>query len=639
MVKLTNQLFMTRFLPQYLLYPRVWCIAMFTACHFLCAPPIHGAGNPSPLSPVDQVIEEKFDWDKERNHWSYQPPVASDAPAVNHSDWPNRKLDFYILAKLEGAGGSPSPTGDFRRLIRRLNMDLTGLPPAVEELEALPDRYDPILYSERVERLLNSYAYGERMTSLWLNLARYAEDQAHKVGSNTSMFYPNAYLYRQWVIEAFNRDLAYDEFIRMQLAADLVPLDRNDDIRALGFLGLGPKYYNRGLLEVQADEWEDRVDTVTRSFLGLTVACARCHDHKYDAITIEDYYSLAGIFASTDMVNLHLKSDGSKVTDEERKSRKFEIHAVKEGKVRNLPVFKRGQVSDKGLETPRRFLRILSDDIPQPFNQGSGRLELAQSIATSTNPLTARVYVNRIWGIFMGEPLVSTPSNFGELGSHPTHPELLDDLAVRFIESGWSTKWLIREILYSATYRQSSKVTSGGELDDPENRLLGRMNRKRVSIEMWRDSAMAIAGMLDQKGGQSLELSDKSNFRRTVYSRISRLSLDKMLMQFDYPDANVHSAERNSTITPTQKLYAMNDPFFINLARNFAENLKASNNGGSVDQLVNHAFKQVYFREADKLELEASRTFLTNGTGEIEPDRLIQFCQSLLISNEMIYLD
>lgn len=612
-----------------------WVNWMFTFFLLLSIiPPSQANEATNKYKELDSIIEEKLDWEKERKHWAYQKPNKHPRPSVTLSTWPKRKIDFFVLKKLENRALAPSETGSFPALIRRLAFDITGLPPEDAQLKNLPDEFDPTIYQETVEKLLNSYAFGERMTSLWLNLARYAEDQAHKVGSNTSMFYPNAHLYRQWVIDAFNKDLPYDKFIELQLAADLITPSDMENVKALGFLGLGPQYYNRGRLEVQADEWADRVDTVSRTFLGLTVACARCHDHKYDAITIEDYYSMAGVFASTQMKNHHYKADGTKLTDKDKKSRKYEIHIVEDGKPKNLPVFLRGQVSNKGMETPRRFLKVLSNDTPKEFKKGSGRLELAEAISSPKNPLTARVYVNRIWGLFFGKALVNTQSNFGQLGIEPTHPKLLDDLSVRFIESGWSTKWLIREIVFSSSYIQDSNPTTDQTAVDPENLLLGRMNKKRLSIEMWRDASLLISGELDSFGGKSKELTDKSNFKRTVYSRISRLSLNNMLMQFDYPDANVHAAERSTTITPTQKLYALNDPFFWELAENFATNLTRQNQAG-INEIVQDAFEKVYFRKPYPEELDASVRFLSSNDSKA----LKQFCHSLLISNEMIYLD
>lgn len=605
----------------------------------------HAADDPGGDSGgIDAVLEEKFDWDKAREHWAFRPPTSSVRPAVKNGSWPSTRLDYFTLHKMEENGLAPAATAQFTQLLRRVTFDLTGLPPDPDVFRQIPEEpgQREEFYHHYVSGLLNSHAFGERMASFWLNLARYAEDQAHQVGNDTKHFYPNAWRYRSWVIESFNSDRPYNEFINLQLAADFTDLEDAGDIKALGFLGLGPKYYNRGRLEVQADEWEDRVDTVTRTFLGLTVACARCHDHKYDPITIEDYYSLAGVFASTDMVNQQFDEQGRPVSEEEKKARTHEIHVVQDGRVRNLPVYRRGQTSSPGPETPRRFLRVLHEGTPKPFTEGSGRLELAEEISSSDNPLAARVYVNRIWALLFGRGLVDTPSNFGELGSRPTHPRLLDDLAVRFMESGWSTKWLIREMVFSSTYRQSATATAEVLRSDPENRLLSRMNRKRLPVEMWRDAVLKVSGLLDRSGKKSFVLSgqeEKRAFRRTVYSRISRLELDAFLMQFDYPDANVHSADRAETITPTQKLYAMNDNFFLESAASMARKLLAEYPSGDPEKLIQSAFLETCFRLPEERETRRILNFLEEEESMPFASRLELLAHTLLISNEMIYLD
>ena len=247
---------------------------------------------------------------KRTAYWAFQQPRSISTPSVKRKDWPAQPLDFFILSRLEQQHLSPSEQAASRALVRRVTFDITGLPPTREEVDSFVQDKRPDAYRRMVERLLDSPQFGERMASLWLPLARYAEDQAHQVGDDTKFFYPNAFKYREWVINAFNRDLPYDRFLKLQLAADKLEPDCKEDLAALGFLGLGPKYYDRGRIDVMADEWEDRVDTVCRTMLGLTVACARCHDHKFDPITTADYYSLAGVFASTKMVNR--KPDGSR---------------------------------------------------------------------------------------------------------------------------------------------------------------------------------------------------------------------------------------------------------------------------------------------------------------------------------------
>jgi len=580
--------------------------------------------------------DEGIDWKKEREFWSFRPPAPHARPAVKNKRWPSEPLDYFVLARLERTNLAPTAEAEPRTLVRRLTFDLAGVPPKPEELDAFVKDKGRDRYPRLVERLLTSPRFGERMASLWLPLARYAEDQAHQVGKDTTMFYPHAYRYREWVINAFNRDLPYNQFIRLQLAADKIEGGK-ENLAALGFLGLGPKYYNRNRLEVQADEWEDRIDTVTRSILGLTVACARCHDHKFDPITTRDYYSLAGVFASTRMVN---KTAEGKIIDGKVSADKMPpdtFHIVEDGDVKDLNIFVRGKVERKGPVAERRFLRLFSEDDPEPFTQGSGRKELAEAIASRANPLTARVIVNRVWGLFFGRPLVSTPSNFGHSGMAPTHPELLDDLAVRFIANGWSIKSLVREIVLSSSYRQSSRATPGQIAADAANELLSRMNRRRLSIEQWRDATLFVSGDLSWEGGESLEVDAPTNHQRTVYARISRLKLNDLLMQFDYPDANIHSEKRFVTTTAMQKLFMMNSPFMFARAKVLAARLTA--NPAENDRTrVRQAYRCLFSREPERTELKLALDFL-NKPPAPEMTRWEQYAQLLLAANEMLYLD
>jgi hypothetical protein len=597
---------------------------------------------------IAPASNEPFDWAKERQFWAFQTPQPQPRPAVRQRDWPVQPLDFFVLARLEQAGLQPAPAADRRTLIRRLTLDLTGLPPSPEDAEAFVHDPRGDAYARLVDRLLAAPRFGERLASIWLPLARYAEDQAHQVGSDTKAFYPNAWRYREWVINAFNHDLPYDQFLRLQLAADKLAGTDRDDLAALGFLGLGHKYYSRGSLAVQADEWEDRVDTVTRAMLGLTVACARCHDHKFEPVTARDYHALAGVFASTRLVNL--RPDG-KPEDGKTEAAKMDpgtLHIVEDAEVKNLNVFIRGDVNQKGPEVPRGFLRVLSEGETATFSEGSGRRELAEAIASADNPLTARVLVNRVWGLLMGQPLVGTPSNFGHSGDTPTHPGLLDDLTARFVAGGWSVKDLVREIALSAAYRQASAVTGNqssassrkgadsGHADNTANQLLSRMHRKRLSIEQWRDSVLFVTGQLDQEGGQSLELDDPQNLRRTVYARISRLQLNDLLMQYDYPDANVHAEKRSATVTPTQKLFVLNSPFMLAQAKALATRLAdaAPDDAGRVRE----AYRLLFARQPEREELKLALDFLARPT-EAAMTRWEQYAQMLLASNEMLYVD
>jgi Protein of unknown function (DUF1549)/Protein of unknown function (DUF1553) len=587
-----------------------------------------------------RAAEGGIDFAKERQFWSFQSPSAPPRPAVKNTRWPRQELDYFVLARLESKRLAPSEEAEKRTLIRRVTFDLTGLPPTPEEVSAFLNDKSRDAYTRVVDRLLASPRFGERMASLWLPLARYAEDQAHQVGSDTKFFYPHAYKYRDWVIEAFNRDLPYDEFVRLQLAAD--KLERTNDLAALGFIGLGPKYYNRGRIEVMADEWEDRVDTVTRTFLGLTVACARCHDHKSDPITSEDYYGLAGVFASTKMVNkvpggATPKEDNSEKEDKKKIDPAI-MHMVEDdAKPQNLNVFIRGNVERKGPMATRQFIRVLEQEKSVAFTNGSGRVDLAAAIASPRNPLTARVMVNRVWGLFFGQPIVVTPSNFGHSGQPPTDPVLLDFLATRFMEQGWSVKTLAREIALSSTYRQSSEVSAKKAAIDAANQSLWRSNRRRLSIEQWRDALLNVAGELDLGSGPSLELDATNNFRRTVHARVSRLELNSTLMTFDYPDANTHAEKRATTTTAMQKLYMLNSPFMLGRAEALAARVTA-NEKESNRSRVERTYQLLYAREPDREEMQVALEFLRKPESNAMT-RWEQYAQMLLASNEMLYVD
>ena len=586
---------------------------------------------------AENKAEAQIDWAMAREWWAFQSPTKAELPQINQAAWPSRRIDHFVLAKLEAKKLSPSPAATKHTLARRLYLDLTGLPPTPEKMRAfLGDETDGA-YEMLVEKLMQRTAYGERLASMWLNKARYAEDQAHQVGSNTAFFYPNAFKYRKWVIDAFNNDLPYDDFIRKQLAADLEKDKSVTDLPALGFIGLGHKFYNRNRLTVKAEEWSEQVDTLTRTFLGLTVACAQCHDHKYDPVTQKDYYALAGVFASTDLVDR--MEDGSEIKkdSEAHKKRIGTIHIVRDTKPKDLHVFLRGNTETKGDLVKRRFLKVLAQNEPKSFTQGSGRLELAEAIADPNNPLTARVIVNRVWSIFFGRGLVATPSNFGQLGSLPSHSELLDDLAVRFMENNWSIKWLVRELVLSSTYQQNSQIISRNELIDPTNIYLWRMNRRRLSVEQWRDSILAASNNLDRRGGESLELTDAKNVRRTIYGRISRKKLSDILIQFDYPDANVHSAKRSDTTTAIQKLFIINSSFMVEQAKGLAKRITGDSSATDLTH-IQSTYALLYNRQPTREETDLGLAFLRL-PAEGKLTRWEQYSHALLAANEMMFVD
>jgi hypothetical protein len=573
-----------------------------------------------------------IDLEAGRKFWSFQVPQRPIRPVTKSTAWAEGPIDMFVMNRLEAHHLQPNRESDTGQLIRRVYFDLTGLPPSASEVNAFVQDDRPDAFERVVDRLLASPHYGERIARMWLDVARYAEDQAHIVGKNQSLFYPNAWMYRDWLIDAFNKDMPYDQFVVLQLAADLV--DATDDIAALGFMGLGPKYYRRGTPEVNADEMEDRVDTLTRGFLGLTVACARCHDHKFDPIPTEDYYGLAGVYASTSMFNRPLTEKTETEKNGAAKKAAESMHVVRDEKPVNLPVYIRGDVNNKGEVVERHFLQVMSQQ-PVALTDGSGRLPLARAIADRDNPLVARVFVNRVWGMLTGQPIVATTSNFGSLGDRPTHPELLDELAVELMTNGWSVKQLQRQIVRSARYRQSSDIDPTSRSIDPQNRWMWRMSRRRLSAEQLRDNLLAVTGLLEHTlFGRSIDPQAQDSVRRTIYSQVSRFQLNALLALFDYPDPNVHAARRTQTTTPLQKLFIMNSP----LMNFFAERLvriELSTSEASHEEQVRGLYNRLFAREPSSDELSLALKFIANN----DESAWQQYAHALLASNEMMFLD
>ena len=946
-------------------------------------------GAPDPRD--GEVVSDSIDFELASKHWAYQPVEKSKIPVVQQAEWPINAIDHFTMAKMEKLGLQPVERASKQELIRRATFDLIGLPPTPNEISNFLKDESPEAYEKVINRLLESVHYGERWGRYWLDVARYSEDQAHtfSVKRNT-----NGFRYRDWVISAFNADLPYDQFVQMQIAGDLIgPVSDGsyDHLVSLGFFGLGAQYYkNSDAAKAAADELDDRVDTLTRGFLGLTVSCARCHDHKFDPIPTQDYYSLAGIFQSSKLHNAPLCSpddirqynDGQQrikladaelkrfMADEKSKTAESKVgetakyietvwryqaamahgqkpnteklansadlnefllkrwinflgvkqrgkvdalepwfdlepitanekgsfditgpvppevskiandfrdylqrlldirngvaaanliesgngknhkpgsprfvspivsksrpttridadisgakrlylvvsdagngkscdhadwlaptlvgekgelkltklkwksldgfgggkigqnyvgqplrvggkkykdgigvhapcliiydlpkgyhrftatggldnsgsdqggcgdqasvqfsvyteqplnipiksgkdmisvvfgkdgpfavsdndienflakekrdqlshlrteleeakqnaptmypiaHSYTESKAADMHVFVRGNPARKREIAPRRFLRILAGNNRDHFTEGSGRKELAESITQPDNPLTARVFVNRIWQHHFGRGIVATPSNFGKQGDPPTHPALLDYLAARFTESNWSTKSIHREIMLSATYQLGSAEHAANSDIDADNRFVWRMNRQRLDVEAWRDALLDVSGRLDRTiGGPSTNLADSSNVRRTVYAKISRHELDHLLRLFDFPDANITSSKRSETTVPQQQLFVLNSPFMIEQAKAFAARLHRERPDSDVAR-IHRAFRLAYGRPPLDAEIEMGLGYL-GGEKDAESKLTLwqSYAQALLGSNEFTYID
>ncbi len=786
-----------------------------------------------------------------KSHWAFQPIRRPDLPVVENLNWCQAPLDRFVLARLEAAHFAPAPPTDRRTLIRRATFDLIGLPPTPKEVEAFVADTSADAFAHVVDRLLASPHYGERWGRYWLDVARYADTKGYVFKEERT--YPFAFTYRDWLIHALNDDLPYDQFVLQQLAADKLPRSDDRSLAAMGFLTLGRRFLNN-----KQDVIDDRIDVVARGLLGLTVGCARCHDHKFDPISAKDYYALYGVFDSSVDKQLQLEPPSAEFTAGqsalqakidsyiaeqnatlvgevrahlsdyliagqsaikqkpedfksppvagqphprvvqrwrttlEQQGKQFSpifapwqawaalpagefaaksgpvlqtlrdehdpkkqlnrrisaqftgeapqsLRAAADGyaslllavaaqwqaalesasqnhlppptslpdtddealrqlvfaenapafvplaeaehffttaqrdKVRDLRnaltiyngsakaplqtlalndlpkpvtphVLLRGNPNKPGPEVPRRFLSLLDGPTPQPFKDGSGRLELARKIAAKDNPLTARVLVNRIWLHHFGVGLVRTPSDFGLRSSPPSHPELLDYLATQLINDGWSLKKLHRTIMLSSTYQQSSDNPRAAENArvDPENALLWRMNRQRLDFESLRDSLLAVGGNLDPAiGGRSIELGKTPEIsRRTVYAYVDRQNLPGLMRTFDFASPDAHSPQRFSTTIPQQALYLLNGPLTTEQARRLAKRSEGHSDNDPAAG-VQRMYALVYGRAPSDAELALAAKYLSNATSDssntLTPWE--RYAQVLLMSNEFSFVD
>jgi hypothetical protein len=643
-------------------------------------------------------------------HWAFQPLADTPVPAVRDIAWARGNIDRFILAGLEARKLRPAPPADRRTLIRRVTFDLTGLPPTPGESDSFFADQRPDAYERLVDRLLASPAYGERWGRHWLDVARYADSN----GLDENVAHGNAWRYRDWVVAAFNRDQPYDEFVMEQVAGDLFPAadeaTRHGRLVATGFLALGPKV----LAEVderkmELDIIDEQVDTVGKAFLGLTLGCARCHDHKFDPVSQEDYYGLAGIFLSTKTMESFKKvarwhenslagpddlrrkgehdalvarqkaaltAKGAKPSAELKPLRdeltRLEKAApdlpaamgVAEAKVTDAPLLRRGNHLRPGKAVPRRFPVALAGERQAPLPAaGSGRLQLGRWLADRDNPLTARVMVNRLWRWHFGQGLVRSVDNFGLLGEKPTHPDLLDFLARRFVASGWSVKAMDRLIVLSATYRMASTHDARAAAIDPDNRLWWRMNVRRLEAEAIRDSLLAVSGGLDRSmGGSLLHVANRGYLfdhtsrdqtaydspRRSLYLPVIRNNLYDVFGLFDATDATVGSGDRATTTVATQALFWMNSELARQAAERLAAGLLAR---GDLDDAgrVGLLYRTAYGRSPSAGEVGRARAAVAGfeaalrsreaEAGKRRMEAWARLCQAVVAANEFVYVN
>jgi hypothetical protein len=601
-----------------------------------------------------------------RDWWSLQPVKRPPVPGT--PDRPVNPIDAFIRAKLSDGGLSPAPPADRRTLIRRVYFDLLGFPPTFEEVESFIRDDAPDAYEKLIDRLLASPHLGERWGRYWLDVVRYAETSGYERDQEK----PHVWKYRDWVIDSFNRDMPYRAFIFTQLAGDELDKRSEGDLTATGFIRLGtwndePNDPN----EYKYDRLEDMVGTTSTAFLALTVRCARCHDHKFDPIRQTDYYRMAAAFWAGPIEPGPRELLGGP-TPEQVGVKDVFAWTDRGRDVPPLKLLKKGDPNRPGpVVEPGHLSAIPALDKPFPDLAPSvkttrRRSELATWITDRQNPLTARVWVNRLWQYHFGQGLVRTPDNFGFNGEMPTHPELLDWLASEFMENGWRSKRIHRLILLSETYRQSSlhpKQEENAKID-AGNRLCWRAERRRLDAESLRDSLLFVAGKLDleKRGGpgfrpdiprDALEgLSMKGEAwkpsppaeqnRRSVYIFAKRGLLSPLLTTFDFPDTTLPSCQRDVTTVPTQALALLNNPFVHEQSAALAKRIGTS---GSHGDQVKRAWQLALARAPRPFELEIAVAHLEKQTKAFaarpDPalDALASLCHVLLNCNEFMYVD
>jgi hypothetical protein len=663
----------------------------------------------------------------------FQPPIAPTIPAIKGES--RNAVDAFVLARLEAKGLSHSREADRATLLRRLTFDLTGLPPTLEEQEAFLADTRPDAYERVVDRLLASQAFGERWALFWLDVVRYAESD----GFNQDALRPNAYRYRDWVIRAFNADMPYRQFVTWQLAGDEVAPDNPEALVATGYLRLYPDEYNAAQLEQRHQEiLDDIADTTGFAFMGLTMGCARCHDHKYDPISQRDYFRLQSFFAAflpSDreigpapgleqwlQKTAAIRAQMEQLTAAKRKSEakkgldRFhagiqeivrmdpekrspyqqqiaylalkQIHRYQDEAANKLPAAEKKKYEELKAELAKFGPRptapvamaardvgpvappthrliggdwrkpskaIITPSYPEALGGGDPTLNPAPSEGTTgrrsalaawltsgKHPLTARVFVNRLWQQVFGVGIVATPNDFGVQGSPPTHPELLDWLALDHMENNWSMKHTIRQMVLSATYRQVS-TTAGVPAVDPSNHLLWRMNRRRLEGETIRDAMLALGDSLNRRAygpsalpelqpeitryGWKPDAKEFDRNRRSIYVLARRNLRYPLFEAFDQPDLCTSSAKRLSTTTAPQALALLNGKLSKSQARYWAAGLT-----GNPETQLEMAYRMAWGRAPDSEEMQLGREFLQKWTLE-------ELCHALMNTNEFLYLE
>jgi Protein of unknown function (DUF1553)/Protein of unknown function (DUF1549) len=613
----------------------------------------------------------KADAARERaDHWAWRPPGKAALPAVRTATWPRHPLDNFVLAALEARQLSPAAEADRHTLVRRVHLDLVGLPPTLAEVEAFAGDTRSDAYERMVDRALAHPGYGERWARVWLDLARYADSKGY--GSDPLR---SIWRYRDWVIEAFNRNLPYDQFTIEQLAGDLLPRPTGEQILATAFHRNTMANDEGGTddEEFRVAAVKDRIETTMQVWMGLTMGCAKCHSHKFDPITQREYYQAYAVFNQTEDADrgdeepraltpsraqefelaasrareaaFRAKVDGALVDPDlmplatgvlrvelaalEASTKRLEVALAKTPVMRELPPQSRRATNVMTKGNFRAPGEVVEPGLPTAFHAppagcAPDRLGLARWLVDRGNPLTARVMVNRLWAQLFGTGIVSTEEDFGTQGARPTHPEVLDWLAVEFMDDGWDIKDILRQIVTSATYRQASSASASLLETDPNNRLLARGPRARLEAEMVRDQALAIAGLLsDKHGGPSVyppqppglwraafngertwsTSTGADRYRRGLYTYWRRTVPYPSMAVFDAPSREICALRRISTNTPLQAFVTLNDPVYVEAAQALARRIEAEG-GASVEDRAAFALRLALARPPEKPQVE-----------------------------------
>jgi hypothetical protein len=680
----------------------------------LGAPDPRGGASQPDLPKVRPVNEAARQW------WSFQPLQDSLVPPTVNNTWPQSDVDRFVFAKMADQGLAPAPPADKRTLLRRVTFDLTGLPPTPEEIDAFLADDSSTAFATVVDRLLASRHYGERWGRHWLDVVRYADTS----GCNGDFPIVQAYRYRNYVIQSFNADKPYDQFVREQIAGDLLPANgdeqRFENLIATGYLALSRRFSS--LNEEFHLTLDDTVDNLGKAFLGLSISCARCHDHKFDPIPQADYYALFGIFQSTTyafpgteiyrhtqhltpLVSAEqLKSElrqpldamnaidadifttystmAEMDTGKEKNALKAKVKELQQQRdemVRKLPklpfayaaaegapvrakIHLKGDPKNLGPEVPRGFLQVLGGQQVPPDESGSGRRQLAEWITDPTNPLTARVIVNRVWLHHFGRGLIRTPDDFGTRGEAPTHPELLDYLSQRLIADGWSLKALHRLLLLSKTYQMACIENPTYYERDPDNKLLWTFNRRRLEAEEIRDAMLAISGGLDGSMGQAHPfppevewrysqhkpfVEDYPTSRRSIYLMQPRIRQQPLLAIFDGADANTATGLRQASTVAPQALFMLNSEFVHEQAALFAD--RVTREASQEADRIALAYRLAFGRSPATDELQEARDYLRQVSQRLAETSLpdnqrtraawASFVRVLLSGNAFLFVD